>query len=304
MGRLTTVALLALSLLLVQCKKTEQIVVDNNTPPNYKLIPTIKVENYVNRTFIDLLGREATNAERNEMVTLLRSDDLSMVVREKMILKLINDTTYRAGDSSYRHAYSQRMYDLCKARFIEGASDADIAMQIGLLNFSITIARLEGDSITVFSSINAQKQYRNILNSRSEFRKRTKPFNNMCATMLNNSIYDEINMNSFNYVNATFDDILARRPSGAEFTKAYDIIDKNIPRELFGQWAANKGEYCDILTNNTEFYEAQVRWIYYVLLQRQATTQEVINVFSKYYASKDIIDVQLPILKSDEYAQF
>lgn len=296
--------LLVAGLMLVQCKKTEQITVNNNQSPNYKLIPTIKVENYVNRVFIDLLGREATNIERSEMVALLRSGDLNAAVREKMILKLIDDTTYRDGDSSYRHAYSQRIYDLSKARFLEGASDDEIGQQIGLLDFAITVARLDGDSVTVYSSINAQQQYRKILNSRYEFRKRIKPFNNMCAVMLNNSIYDNINMNSFNYVNASFDDILGRKPSTDEFSRAYDIIDKNIPAQIFGTWAANKTEYSNALTNNSEFYESQIRWIYFVLLQRQATTQEVINLYNAYFTSKDLKDIQLPIMKSDEYAQF
>ena len=46
------------------CTKQEKVQIDGNEPPDYSGVPTIMVENYVNRLYIDLLGREATNEER------------------------------------------------------------------------------------------------------------------------------------------------------------------------------------------------------------------------------------------------
>lgn len=296
---------LGLSLaLLAGCKKTEQITVGGNTPPDYKSIPTIKVENYVNRLFIDLLGREATETERLDRTVYLKSFNLSKSARDTLILELMLDSSYHVGDSSYRHAYIQRMYDLSKARFLEGAADDDIYQQIGNLGFAITVARLDGDSIAVFSALAEQTRYWNVIRSKRKLRLGLITYAEMCATMMNNGIYDGINMNSFNYVNATFDNLFGRNPTADEFSRAYDIIDKNIPKELFGQWAANKNEYCKVLTGCGEFYEAQIRWLYYVLLQREATTQEVVNLFSDYAKTKDLQKVQLAILRTDEYAQF
>ncbi|MBL7811892.1 MAG: hypothetical protein JNL57_06675 [Bacteroidetes bacterium] len=288
----------------VSCKKTEYLTVPGNKAPDYHSIPTIMVENYVNRVFIDLLGREATDSERNERVAYLKMRNLSLAARDTMISFLQYDTVYHTGDSSYRHACFQRIYDLSKARFLEGASDPDIAQNVGILEFSITVSRLNGDSVGVYAAKAEQDKYRNILNSRWKYRRNMISYGDMCAAMLNNAIYDQINMNSFNYVNATFDDLFQRRPTQSEFTNAYDIIDKNIPRSLFGYWAANKNEYCSVLTQCPEFYEAQIRWTYYVLLQRQATTQEVINLFGNYSRTKNLQDVQLQIMKTDEYAQF
>lgn len=289
---------------LASCKKSENILVDGNVPPNYHSIPTIIVENYVNRLFIDLLGREATDVERNERTNFLKKHGLSMAARDSIIRILQEDSTYHEGDSSYRHAYYQRIYDLSKARFLEGASDDEIAQNIGILGFSITIARLEGDSITVHSSLAAIKKYKDILISKMRYRQGVAGYEEMCAAMMNNDIYDQINMNSFNFVIASFDDLYSRNPTQDEFNRAYEIIDKNKPAELFGKWAANKNEYCNLLTHAPEFYEGQIRWMYYVLLQREATSQEVINLYSNYVLSKNLQEVQLRILKSDEYAQF
>lgn len=291
-------------LFLFGCNKSEDLLIDGNEAPDYRSIPTIKVENYVNRTFIDLLGREPTNEERISFTEYLKKHELSMAARDTMIRKLIYDTSFHAGDSSYNHACFQRLYDLSKARFLEGADDGEIAQQIGILEFSVTVARLNGDSVGVFSAKAEQDKYRKILSSRWKYRKGLITFSEMCAIMLNNGIYDQINMNSFNYVNASFDDLYARQPIKDEFNAAYDIIDKNIPRQIFGRWAANKNEYCEVLTTCSEFYESQIRWTYYVLLQRNPTTQEIINLFGNYSRSGNLQEVRIQILKSDEYAQF
>lgn len=296
--------LLILAVLVVSCKKSETLIVGNNVPPNYKSVPTIKVENYVNRLYIDLLGREATDSERITRTELLKSKNLDEATRIQMITELQEDTTYHVGDSSYKHAYYQRIYDLSKARFLEGAADDEIAQFLGNLDFAIKVNRLNGDSIAVYAALDAKTKYENILKSKRLYRLGIITYAEMCAAMLNNSIYDQINMNSFNFVNASFNDLFGRNPTHDEFTRAYDIIDKNTPRELFGQWASNKNEYCSVLTNSSEFFEGQIRWMYYVLLQREATTQEVINLFTDYKNTKNLQKVQLEILKSDEYAQF
>ena len=49
--------------------------------------------------------------------------------------------------------------------------------------------------------------------------------------MLYNAVYDEINMNSFNFINATFDDLFFRFPTQAEFDDAYEVV------EFIGRWS-------------------------------------------------------------------
>lgn len=286
------------------CTKTETIQVKNNQPPNYKGVSTLRIENYVQRMFIDLLGREATDLERTSFTKQLKDAILHDSCRNRLVNLLLLDTAYRQGDSSYRHAFSQRIYNLSKARFLEGASDPDIAQFIGNLNFAITISRLNGDSIGVYRYIDARSKYLNLLNSRSEFRRNKNDFRNMCAVMMNNSIYDGINMNSFNFVNAVFDNCLLRKPTKDEFDRSYSIIEKNIPGQIFNRVAANKDEYCDAIVNSDAFHEAQIRWFYFVLVQREATTAEVSQLFFEFQKDHRIETVINSIVTSDEYAQF
>lgn len=286
------------------CTKSYDVRVDGNRPPNYKSIPTLKIDNYVNRVFIDFLGREATEMERNEWVNLLKKNGLAYKTRDSLIQILQWDSAFRPGDSSYRHAYSQRLYDVSKARFLEGASDPDIKQFVGNLEFAIKIARLEGDSIRVYAAQDAKAKFNNVLISRQRYRLHEIGYSQMVACMINNPIYDGINMNSFNYVIASFDDVLRRNPTQDEFTRAYQIIEKNEPQEIFGVWAANKNEYAQALTETDGFFEAQIRWAFYLLVQREPLTHEVNQHLQSYLANQHIEDVQRSIATTDEYAQF
>jgi hypothetical protein len=292
------------SLLFASCTKSYDTLVDGNRPPNYGSIPTLKVDNYVNRLFIDFLGREATELERNDWVFTLKSNGLAYSTRDSLIQILQWDSLYRPGDSSYRHAYSQRLYDVSKARFLEGASDPDIGQAIGSLRFGIKVARLEGDSVRVYANLDAISKYSDVLISRQRYRLQEIGYSEMVACMVNNPIYDGINMNSFNYVIASFDDVLRRNPTQDEFTRAYQIIEKNEPQEIFGVWAANKNEYAQALTQTDGFFEAQIRWSYFLLVQREPSTKELNQFLQPYLENHRIEDVQRAIATTDEYAQF
>jgi hypothetical protein len=292
------------SSIIFSCTESENIDINNNKLPKYKSISTLRIENYVQRMFIDLLGRESTNQERDSFTAQLKRADLHDSCRTRLVRTLLYDTTYHAGDSSYRHAFAQRIYDISKARFLEGASDPSIAQFVGNLDFAIAVARLEGDSTRVYLYYDYRKKYFDVLNSRILFRKNLIDYRQMTASMINNSIYDGINMNSFNFVNAAFDNVLSRKPTGDEFSRSFDIIEKNLSRSLFGRWATNKNEFCQVLTESDAFHEGQIRWFYYVMVQREPTTAEVSKLFFPFIKNHRIEEILETILITDEYAQF
>jgi hypothetical protein len=292
------------SSIIFSCTESENIDINNNKLPKYKSISTLRIENYVQRMFIDLLGRESTNQERDSFTAQLKRSDLHDSCKTRLVRTLLYDTTYHAGDSSYRHAFAQRIYDISKARFLEGASDPSIAQFVGNLDFAIAVARLEGDSTRVYLYYDYRKKYFDVLNSRILFRKNLIDYRQMTASMINNSIYDGINMNSFNFVNAAFDNVLSRKPTGDEFSRSFDIIEKNLSRSLFGRWATNKNEFCQVLTESDAFHEGQIRWFYYVMVQREPTTAEVSKLFFPFIKNHRIEEILETILITDEYAQF
>jgi len=295
---------LFLSLLLMFSCKKQETVYTGNVPANYDDIPTVKVENYINRLYIDLLGREPLDNEVIRDVALLRNGSLAYDVRKALIRRLMTDSVYVPGDSSYKKAYYQRIYDLSKARLLEGAGDGEFYQLIGNAQFGILSARLSGDSVGVFSAMTTVNRCQKVLKSRRAYQFGLIGIGDMYAAMLDNPVYDVINMNSLNFVNASFDDLFFRFPTRDEFDIAYNIIETGKGGSLFGGFADNKPLYCKMLVNSREFSEGMIKWCYLTLIGREPTTQETFNLMEDFYTSKNLQDVQESILATDEYAHF
>lgn len=291
------------SLLFVACKPDESLV-PNNTAPYYAGIPTVKVENYVNRLYIDLIGREPLDVEMTRDVAFLRSKTLSMESRDSLINMLMFDVTPLPGDSSYKTAYYRRLYEIFKFRTLEGASDGAIYEEMGPIQFGITLDSLNGDSVAMQIKKAELQKYKNVLSIPILYRDNAVTINDVYARLLNNGIYDFINMNSFNFVRASFQDLYNRFPTEAEFTAAFTMVENNQAQILFGKPGQNKGDLITILTNTPEFYEGMIRWAYRTYLAREAATAEVNTLIFDFVATKNFQNVQRQILKTDEYANF
>ncbi len=293
-----------LTTVFVSCKKTEDKNFDNNTAISPHRIPTIKIEGYVTRVFIDLIGRTPLETELAFETDLLKENNLSKASRETLVTKLQTDSAEVVGDSSYAIAYGERLYIIIKSRMVEGAETPSFTRHIGNANNSLRQGRLLGDSIRVFAALDKIKRNQEVLDAKYEFRNQEITLNEVFARMLNNNVYDEINMNTFNFVNASFDDLFYRFPTETEFDIAFSIIERNEVGPLFGGFAATKGEYCKLLTESDEFYEGLIRWTYLTLLDRDPTTSEVSSHFQTLQSTQDFRNLQKEIIITDEYADF
>jgi len=288
---------------LSSCKKEEQVVFEDNDIPDYSGVSTILVENYVNKVFIDLIGREPTDIEMNTEVAALENGDLSAASRTALCNKLMFSTTAVDG-TTYTDAYFRKLYDDQKARFINGVSEASLNEEYWTWRTIAYQDSLQGDFFTYEIIMLEANKVKALIDSRIELRDGLITIDEMCRRMMYNSVYDDINMGSFNFINASFDDCFERFPTESEYTLVYDAIESNLTGILFGQAVSNKPEYLDVLTHSTEFDEGLIRWAYTALLARDATSSEVYNRLSLFGTTKNIQAVQRYILISDEYAGF
>ncbi len=300
-AHLFTGALLLLSL--AACKKDPEIST-GNVAPYYDGVPTVVVQYYVNRLFIDMIGREPLDVEMNAEVAALEAAHLGTDARTALVNKLMTNTNYISGDSSLKFAYYQRQYDLYKARCLQGASDDVIDQYIGQEAFAALSDSLAGDSAGYQKSKHEEDKLKAVKSSRIDYRNGTIGIREVFARMVYNSVYDQINMNTFNFVNATFDDLFTRYPTGTEFTTSYNMVESNTPGILFGQPGQNKQDYTHILTTTAEFDEGMVRWCYRTFLARDASTYEVYGAMSWFNTTHDLQRVEREILIGEEYANF
>lgn len=295
--------LLSFSLLATGCKKDIDLIPDN-APPYYSEVSDLLIENYINRVYIDQIGREPFDTEMNAERTTLKAAKLSFGAREAMVLKLQTDTDFIEGDISYKHAYYNRLYEQSKARFIEAASNAEIHEVMGPIGAGILNDSLNGNWESVADRYAKLKQLQAVLNSEERYFKGEIGIAEMCAPMINNAVYDKIHMNTFNFVNASFDNLFFRYPTESEFFAGFNMVEYNQPATLLGQSGQNRFEYIDILVRSREFYEGLIVWSYQVLLAREPSTSETNTLMMELWFDHDLQKVQRSIMITDEYAHF
>ncbi len=304
MLRKTTYSILITFLVIsIGCKKPDKFVPCNEAPDYYG-VPTVKVKNYINRIFIDLTGREPLDVEMDSLVILLENNKLNFATRDQIITSLQTDTVPGANGESYKDQYYQRMYELQKARFVEGLPDAEFNQDIGILENGARLDSTYGDMLSYQYKMNQAQLLRNVLESKDDLQNDSIDFAQMCLRMCYNNIYDDINMNSFNYVNAVFDNTFYRFPTQQEFLSSYEMVENSTADILFGQSGSSKFDFISIITRSTEFHDGTVNWVYRSYMAREPNAQEKFHYSNHYATNNDVNYIIKEIVKSDEYANF
>ena len=291
-------------LILVSSCKKDTLVIDDNNPPVYSAIPTVLIENYINRIYIDLIGREPLDSEMEIDVQYLRDNDVSIESRDSLIYKLQFDTLYIEGDESYKFAYFHRIYDMVKVRLIEGASNGDISFYMSNHYADYEVDSVAGNLIEAQKHLLKYYRLSAIIDSELDYYNNIIDIKEMHKRMIYNSIYDQINMNTFNFVNAAFDNLLFRYPTQNEFNNSYFMIEDNQPFSIFGYSGSNKLDFTNLICDSREFYEGIIQWTYLTMLARIPTSIERDFLMNNFYITTDFQKLQRFIMTTDEYAHF
>lgn len=126
----------------------------------------------------------------------------------------------------------------------------------------------------------------------------------LTSIMLDNQVYDEINMGSFNFVRASFDNTLHRFPTESEFLEGFGMVEDGEFGTLLGQTSYGKQGFVEILTNSIECYQGWLIWTYRRMLQRDPSTEETSLLLQGLYQNGDITEIERHIMGGDEYAGF
>ena len=284
------------------CKKTDPInrtvyqdtLIAGNTPPPYEGVPTIKIENYVNRYHIDLLGREPSTGELDQAVQYLKDNDISMAARDTLIQKLFSTT-----------AYYIRFNEIVSGKLIQGIDTSNIDEQIATLEYiRDTLYAPGGDSLEVHAiEIELDKLYK-LRSARTDYQSGSISINELYKRYIYNGFYDEINMGSENFVKGTFENLFHRFPTQSELNRGIAMVEGN-STAIFLKDGNSKLDFVRISTQTTAFYEGLVKTAFQSLLVREPASLEMAeNTDTLSMPGYGYEYIQKKILKSTEYAGF
>ena len=259
----------------------------NNPGPDHTITEESKI-GYINRLYITLLGKKPDTAQSNKALAQLNVNPNNFGIRKSLVLDITQDSVYvlklwedARGEvlDGVDTAYIKNEYDYAVDNFNNTTGNSKLYWQeqMQLLGALLTIpAELEAETISV-----------------KEMYKRA----------VHNSIYDEINMGTENFVVSVFQNFFYRYPTLNELDEGKKMVNGS-QAVLFLQTGKSKQDFIDIVFNSTAFYEGQIMRLHQKYLFRQPTSTELSTQTQAFEQHGDFKDLQTDLLASDEYFFF
>lgn len=273
----------------LSCTKKENVYVPDNEAPPDTSISTLKIEAYVNRCFISLLGRKPDDNELASAVQTLRDSSLSSGSRKLVLDGILNREeflikTYLNDGILLLNTWDTALYSFYLGQVQSLRQDPNNAANyaaydtiiIGLQRLLAIPTDLLAGNISISTMHNR---------------------------MVNNFVYDEINMGSENYVRSMFDHFLLRYPTTSELTEGVKMVD-GFESVVFLANGESKYDFNTIFFNTRAYYEGQVRWAFQRFLYRDANTEELVYYTDLYSQNGDQKTFFRELLSTNEYAGF
>lgn len=282
------------------CTKKENIfeqthineVIEDNEAPPYSGVTTVQIQNYVNKIFIDLIGREPVADELDNFTALLKSNNLSLESRNSVL------STLQATP-----AYYNRFWEIYSGQLLQGVTREYVQYQVFFYQEQYNLALSQGQ--TLFAQIIQDELNRliDLLAALPDYASGQIDINEFIGRMIFNVVYDEINMGSENYVNACFENLFKRLPTLVELENAITMVD-GFPGQMLFLDGTSKSDFVNIMTTVPEFYQGIAIDLYGQLLSRDPSSEEMGAATIEFTENENFKAVQRMVMQTDEYAGF
>lgn len=269
------------------CKKTEEVIVSGNTPPPDYTINQSRIDNFINKSYISLLGRQPLEQEFNAGKSVLEQGEFQTSARKNVITDILS-----------KQDFYRREFEITRNDILNGIDEGTITEQILVFEFLLTnqdfaqfFDILEAEIIR----LNALKGMFELTNSGSP---EVKEIHRVC---INNNFYDDLNMGSLNFVIASFQQFFLRNPTQYEQEEGVKMVD-GFPGIMLLQSGSSKQDYINFFLNSDDYYEGQVKLAFNRFFFRQPNSEEMTYYKQLYKQNSNYKLFLSTLLSSDEYA--
>jgi hypothetical protein len=281
-----TILFLFLSLLF-SCTKTEEEIITGNKPPPDLTKPEGLRSSFITRSYIGLLGREASSEEFEMAINTLNTGNFDRTARRAVIFQILD------SDELY-----SREFELARINLLNGMDTLQIRDFINTYEYLLTLPSFEEQWPIIEAELQRiyplQACVQDLASGAIDFRE----MNRRC---LDNNFYDEINMGSLNFVLACFQNLLLRNPTEYELEQGTRMVD-GFNGVVFLQAGQSKRDFQDLFINSKDYAEGQVKILYNRFLFRLPDSEEMASLAEVYQNENDYKNLIAKILETDEYA--
>jgi len=272
-------------LIISSCTKIEDVIVGDNTMPPDNTIENTTIETYINKLYISTIGREPTESEFLSDFSILREADISQESRGVIIDGILN-----------KDEYYNNLFKLECEHLLLGLDTADINQNILVINVLLTTA--QGLELLYFEdALERMLKLQEVLPGLGDG---TISNIEMHKRMVNNNMYDEINMGTENFVISMFQSFMQRYPTISELENGKLMVNDN-NASLFFIPGNGKEDFINIFIESDEYFTGQTNILFNRYLFRDPTSEESVNYSLDYINSKDYKLLQRRILSTNEF---
>ena len=268
------------------------VIIDDNTAPPYSEVTTVQIQNYINKMYIDLIGREPLQQELEDDTNLLKNSNLSLESRIQLLNQLMSNPLYY-----------DRFFDVYSAAYLNGVGQQEILGQIYLY----TLLQEQAEQVNNYALAQLYQleidKLNNLLTARDDYESEDITIIEYMQRICYNYFYDEINMGSENFVLSCFENFLKRFPTESERTAGITMVD-GFSSQLLLRDGNTKKDFIEIITTNLGFFEGLTIDIYQQLLARNPDSEEMNDATLELSENTNYQAIQQKVIVSTEYAGF
>lgn len=289
-------------LLLLQsgCRKTVHGEVHENliVPVQHGSLPTsistVALNAYINKLYVDLLGREPLSQELSAAVSNFRSAPTTQAAKDDLVAQLLLNKNF----------YDQ-LFIKSANNLLNGTSKLEVAQQGALFQSLYQSSLANNDPVSANYVLSEYNRVADLYYADSLYRIGNLSINQFYARFLNNYFFDQINMGSENFVKACFEGLFHRAATANELAAGKTMVDGFSAATLFGQSGTGKGDFIQIIVYSNDFYEGMIRGAYLTFLLRNPSDKELNTLQNELAANNhDYLYLLKNILASSNYAGF
>lgn len=274
-------------LILSSCQNEgDSVLVEGNIAPPDPTIERVVVEGYVNKLYISLLGREPSTSEFNNAIDLL-GEKLNQQDRLLLVSQIQENPNY----------YKNQL-DIFRQDYLNGIDTAQIRDDY-ILPYENELENvvnpffyeeIENELNSLYLLYNVEIDL--ILNDIDVMEVHRR--------MVDNPVYDDINMGIENYIVSMSQNFLHRYPTNSELENATLMIDGE-QSYCFGGNGDSKSDFNNLFFNHDGYFEGQVVTNYNKLLYRNPNSSEASESAYLYKQNRNFKELQKSILISNEF---
>jgi hypothetical protein len=188
----------ALLLSIASCSKTEDITIKDNVPPPDGTIDSTTIDIYINKCYINILGREPVGNEKSAAKNILSQNNFSVADRKQFL-----QTFYTTNE------YKRNQYNVTRNDYLRNVDSVEVYYQKLIFENLIT----QPQYAPFYDLLSGEIARLNLLLSiNNDMATGTLDYKGMLKRCTYNYFYDQINMGTENFVVSTYQNFLFRYP--------------------------------------------------------------------------------------------